>query len=447
VFSKQYIKEFKTNVVIALPVALSQLGHMAVGVTDTIMVGGLGGGPLASVTVAFSIFIPFMMLGIGISYGISPLIAKADGENNVDEIKKILKHSIILNMGVGVLLGTILYLSSPLLKHLNQPESVVDQAISFFEIMAITMVPLMFFQTFRQFAEGLAITRQAMYITVSANIINIILNYVLIHGRLGLPALGANGAAYATLVARIFMGITMFAFVFYHPKFKVYWKNLSSVIYSPIVYVRLLKMSLPVGLQLSLESGAFGFAALMIGWLGRDEIAAHHIALTLAAIPYMAATGLASATTVRVGNEYGKKDYKSLRISGFSGFYLAIGFMSFTALNFVLFKNVLPLIFIQDTHIIEIASSLLLIAAFFQLSDGIQVVGLGALRGIGDVRKPTIIALLAYWLIGLPVGYFLAFNCKIGVEGIWYGLFLGLMIAATLLFIRFFVKSKKMISQ
>jgi MATE family multidrug resistance protein len=442
VLTRKYIHHYKENLKIAFPVALSQLGHIAVGMADTIMVGTLGGDSMASVTIAFSVFVPFMMFGIGISYGISPLVAKADGENNREEISRILKHSIILNVLTGLLIFFLLYFSSSLLAELSQPKHVVKNAISFFQILSFTIVPLMIFQTFKQFAEGLAITKQAMFISISANILNIILNFVLIYGHFGFPKFGSDGAAYATLTARIFMAVCMFSFVFYHKKFAIYWKGLSSVKYTGQVYRRILKMVLPVGLQLSMEAGAFGFAALMMGWIGAWEISAHHIAITLAAGSYMAATGIAAAATVRVGNEFGKKDYRSLQTAGFSSFFIVIVFMGLCAGFFILFRNQLPHLFINDPRIENMAASLLLITAFFQLSDGIQVVGLGALRGIGDVRIPTAIALISYWLIGLPIGYVFAFFLNYKAEGIWYGLLIGLTLAATMLTVRFYIKSR-----
>ena len=446
-FSNEYIREYKSNLKIAYPVALSQLGHIAVGIADSVMVGALGGEPLASVTIAFSVMIPFMMLGIGISYGISPLIAKADGESNPREVASVFKNSLLLNMGAGILIALLLYVSSPLLRNLNQPEQVVEMAIPFFELLAISMVPLMFFQTYRQFAEGLAITRQAMYISISGNLLNILLNYLLIPGRFGFPALGVEGAGYATLISRIYMGLAMFAFIMYSPRFKKY-RNLDQVVYSLKKVGRLFKMSIPVGIQLGLESGAFGFAAIMIGWLGvADEIAAHHIALNMAAVSYMAATGIAAAGSVRVGNEFGKGDYTKLRIAGLSAFHIVILFMGACAITFVLLRDYLPHLYIQDVKIESLTSSLLLICAFFQLSDGIQVVGLGALRGIGDVKIPTAIALISYWLIGIPIGYVFAFAYGLGTEGVWYGLFLGLLVAACALFIRFHIKSKDLLSE
>jgi MATE family multidrug resistance protein len=447
VLSKEYIDQYKKNLILAIPIACSQLGHIAVGVADSIMVGKLGGTYLAAATIAFSVYVPFMMLGIGISYGISPLIAKADGEQNREEISSLLKHSIILNLFIGIFIALALILSSSILRNLDQPSEVVEMAIPFFQILAITTIPLMIFQTFRQFAEGLSITSQSMVISITGNIINIALNYILINGKLGFESYGVNGAGYATLTARIFMAVCMFLFVFYFPKFRVYWRTFSSIKFDVKVYYRMIKMSLPVGLQLSLEAGAFGFAAIMVGWVGSNELAAHHVALNMAAITYMAATGIGSASTVRVGNEFGKKDFNSVRKAGFSAFYIVIVFMSLSALGFVLFRHSLPQLYVNEPTIEHIAVSLLLISALFQVSDGIQVVGLGALRGIGDVRIPTVIALLAYWLIGLPVGYILAFSYGLRAEGVWYGLLIGLTVAAVFFLIRFNNKSKALLKE
>lgn len=441
------LEEYKKNLKIAGPVALSQLGHIAVGVADSVMVGQLGGIQLAAATIAFSVFIPFMMLGIGVSYGISPLIAKAEGEDNKLEISVILKHSIILCLVVGLVLSLFLFFSAPVLREMKQPPEVVVLAIPFFRIMALSIIPLMIFQCFRQFAEGLAITKEAMYISLSGNLLNILLNYILIFGAWGVSGIGINGAAYSTVISRIVMAAAMFAFVYYFPRIKEYWRPWKEIAWSTRKHLYLLKMSLPVGIQLTLEAGAFGFAAIMVGWLGAREIAAHHVALNMAAVTYMAATGIASAATVRVGHEYGRKNSSGIRYAGFSALHIVLVFMGICAVGFILFRHSLPALYVADVRIEKIAVSLLLISAFFQLSDGVQVVGLGALRGIGDVRVPTALALIAYWFIGLPVGYLLAFPFNFGVEGIWYGLFTGLTVAAFLLLERFNRKSRKFTKQ
>jgi MATE family multidrug resistance protein len=439
------LKEYKETLRIAYPVVLSQFGHISVGVADSIMVGGLGSIPLASATFAFSVFVPFMMFAIGLTYGISPLVAKADGEQNHEEIRKILKHSIVLNIIAAILLAGGLLFAAPLLQYFQQPQEVLALAIPFFKTLVWSLVPLILFQIWKQFAEGLAITRQAMYITVIANVLNLLLNYLLIYGHYGFPKLGTNGAAVATLIARIFMAISIFIFVIKYSRTKIFIKGLQKISYSFQEFKRLFRVSIAVGSQLAFETGAFGMAAIMIGWLGASEMAAHHIALNMAAVSYMGATGIGAAATVRVGNELGRKDYAAVRNAGKAAFHLVVLYMSFCALVFILFRHDLPSFYINEESICKMAASLLLISAFFQLSDGIQVVYLGALRGLEDVKMPTAIALLAYWVIALPLGYVFAFILKMGVEGVWYGLLIGLTIAALLLYYRFEKKSKELV--
>lgn len=436
-FSKEYSRHYKEHIVIALPVAISQLGHILVGVADTIMAGRLGSIPLASATVATSIFIPFLMLGIGISYGATSLIAKADGAGEVEEIRSIFKHSLLLNTLLGVALFILLFYSTFVLRLLNQPPEVVEAAVAFAELLAWSILPLMVFQTFKQFAEGLSFTKQAMVISIGANVLNVVLIYVFTAGVFGLPSMGLQGIAYATLLARLLMAIAMVALVVSDASFRVYFVNLKSIPYQVTKFKDLLWISLPIGLQMVLESGAFGIAAIMVGWLGAGEIAAHQIALNMAAVTYMAATGIAASATVRVGNELGKKNYPQLLKAGYSAMVLVLIYMSTTASLFVMLRFYLPTLYIEEMAVIKMASSLLLIAAFFQLSDGIQVVGFGSLRGMGDVVIPSLAVFVAYYIIGLPFGYWLTFYMKVGIEGVWYGLCTGLFFVSVFLFWRF----------
>jgi MATE family multidrug resistance protein len=439
------LREYKETIRIAYPVVLSQFGHISVGVADSIMVGGLGSVPLASATFAFSVFVPFMMFAMGLTYGISPLVAKADGEQNHGEIRKILKHSIVLNSIAAILLSGGLLLAAPLLHYFQQPQEVLSLAIPYFKILVWSLVPLILFQIWKQFAEGLAITRQAMYITVIANVLNVLLNYLLIYGHWGFPELGTNGAAVATLISRIFMAVAIFIFVLNYSRTNIFVKGLQYISYSVEEFKRLFRVSIAVGAQMAFETGAFGMAAIMIGWLGASEMAAHHIALNMSAVSYMGATGIAAAATVRVGNALGRKDYAAIGNAGKAAFHLVVFYMSICALIFICFRHELPWFYINEESICKMAASLLLISAFFQLSDGIQVVFLGALRGLEDVKMPTAIALLAYWIIALPLGYVFAFVLKMGVEGVWYGLLIGLTTAALMLYYRFGRKSKELV--
>jgi len=436
-----YLRQSKATLLLAYAVMLSQLGQIMVGVSDSVMVGQLGTAPLAGVSLGNSIFILFLTFGVGISFGITPLVAKADGEKNFKTIIEILKHGFLVNGVMGLILFFLLYLTSFIFPYLNQPEEVIELAKPYFMIISYSIIPFMIFQVFRQFAEGLSLTRQAMIITISGNVLNIVLNYILIFGKLGVPAFGMVGAGIATLISRIYMAFAMIAFVVYGKYFKQYWARFSRNSFDKRLIHNILNIGVPSGMQFIFEVGAFSLAAIMIGWLGASSLAAHQIAINLAAITYMMATGLAAATTIRVGNQLGKKDYKAMREVGFTGFFMSGAFMGLNAVILILGRSFFPTLYIHEAEVIQIASTLIFIAALFQLSDGIQVVGLGALRGMADVKIPTLVTLVAYWILALPAGYLLGFILNLGAIGIWIGLLAGLTVTAVLLFLRFHMLS------
>lgn len=444
--NNRYLKQSRITFLLAYPVMLSQLGQILVGVSDSVMVGQLGTAPLAGVSLGNSIFILFLTFGIGISYGITPLVAKADGERDNKKIIEILKQGFLVNGVTGILLFILLFLTSFVFPYLNQPGEVIILAKPYFLIISCSIIPFMVFQVFRQFAEGLSLTRQAMIITVSGNILNVFFNYLLIFGKLGFPAYGLMGAGIATLISRIYMALAMILFVGYGGFFKPYWAHFNKKGIDKSIIRNILNIGLPSGMQFIFEVGAFSLAAIMIGWLGASSLAAHQIAINLAAITYMMATGLATATTIRVGNQLGRKDYQSMRLVGFTGFYMSAVFMGLNAIILILGRHFFPSLYISEQEVIGIASSLLFIAAIFQLSDGIQVVGLGALRGMADVKMPTLITLVAYWILALPLGYILGFSLHMGALGIWIGLLAGLTVAAVLLYIRFDRLSQRRLS-
>ncbi|MFD2201896.1 MATE family efflux transporter [Shivajiella indica] len=442
-FKDNFSKTFS----LAFPVMLSQLGQVLVGVADSMMVGRLGAEPLAAASLANSIFFVVLMFGIGVSMAITPLVAMADGKNNPKRISRLFNHGFIINMASGTMLFLLIVLSSPLLYHLNQPEEVVVLSIPYLAIITFSLLPFMLFQTFKQFAEGLSQTKQAMYITLVCNGINVFLNWVMIYGNLGFPALGLNGAGWATLISRVLMGVFMLYYIIkskryipYNISFKV--KSLSF----PLV-TKMLKIGVPTGFQFIFEVGAFSSAAIMMGWIGVTALAAHQIAINLASISYMMASGLSTAAMIRVGNQLGKNDIKTLREAGFTAFTMVAIFMSVTALIFIIFREFLPSLYIDDLDVIKLSATLLVIAGLFQLSDGIQVVGLGALRGMADVRIPTIVTLIAYWIIGLPLGYVFGFVFGMNEVGIWYGLLIGLTVTGAMLLFRFHTLSAKLLKQ
>lgn len=441
--TSEYKKNYRKTFFLAYPVMLSQLGHIMVGVVDTAMVGQIGTIPQAAVALANSLYVLVLVFGLGVSYGITPLVAAADSSKNYSENAALLKHGIIINTAMGVLLFLLLLMISPVLSLFNQKQEVVDLAIPFLNVMMLGMIPLCIFSGFKQFTEGLSYTGVAMIITIGSNLLNILLNYLMIFGHCGFPEMGLMGSCWASFISRIAMALAIFLYVYYNKLFRVYWQGFNFKNISIELTKKILKLGVPSGMQWVFEVGAFSFAVIMIGWISPVAQAAHQIALSIAAVTYMLASGLSAAASVRVGNQLGLKSREGIRIAGFSALVMVLVFMSFSAFCFIVFRNVLPAFFNNESEVIHIASSLIAIAAFFQLSDGLQVVGLGILRGIKDVKIPTMITLFAYWGIGLPMSYVFAFKLNYGVLGIWYGLSLGLTTAAILLFLRFNYVSKR----
>ncbi|HMQ01333.1 MAG TPA: MATE family efflux transporter, partial [Cyclobacteriaceae bacterium] len=333
------------------------------------------------------------------------------------------------------------------LPYINQPEEVVQLAIPYLYIIAFSLIPIMVFQTFRQFAEGLSLTRMAMVITVGGNLLNILLNYFLIYGKAGFPALGLNGAGYATLISRVVIGAGMMAYIFYHQRFALYKAAFAFGNYSKSLIRRMLGIGIPAGIQFVFEVSAFGFSAIMMGWMGTTALAAHQIAINMATISYMTTSGLAAAATIRVGNQLGKKDIVNMQRAGLSLIGMAMVIMSVWALVFIMGRFYFPTLYISDTEVIMLAGSLLIIAGFFQLSDGLQVVCIGALRGLQDMKIPTLFIFIAYWVIALPLGYCLGFIFDFGPIGIWWGLFIGLTITGVIMYMRFRHLSKKLLKK
>ncbi|MBA9077470.1 MATE family efflux transporter [Rufibacter quisquiliarum] len=438
IFSPLYRKEYKSIFWLAYPVVLSQLGHILVSVADSVMAGRIGTVQLAAASLGNSIFTIVLVFGLGISFSITPLVARADGRKNHTRIALVLLNGIFLNTLVGIVLFLAFWALSPYIAYLNQPEAVVRLAIPYVNVLFFSMVPLMVFQAFKQFAEGLSLTKQSMFISIFANVLNVGLNYVLIYGKLGLPAMGLLGAAWATFISRVLMALMMGGYVLLFPRFARYLHFMRRQNLSWAHMFTMVKLGLPISLQMIFEMGAFSFSAVMIGWIGARDLASHQIALNVASVTYMMASGISAAATIRVGKLRGAGDMKGVHVAGYSSLVMGALFMAASATLIILCKDLIPLFYVKDDAAVHaLAAQLLIIAAIFQLSDGVQVVGLGALRGLEDVKVPSMISLFSYWLIALPLGYGLGFWLDLGAKGIWLGLFTGLTFAAVLLFFRF----------
>lgn len=446
------IKFFRENrpyihktLTLAYPVIIGQLGMIMMGVVDSIMVGNLGAVPLAAASLSNSLIFIVLIIAIGNAVAVSPLIAILVGAKKLDECGVYFRQSLIINLSMGFIVFLLVVAGAYSLDLLNQSYEVQQKAQSYMIIVGLSIFPLMIFQTYKQFIEGLSIMRPAMVITLAANIINIFANWVLIFGNLGFPRLELDGAGWATFFARVFMAVSLMAFVVKSKRFRIYDLSLHFRGINFQVIKRILSVGLPSGFQYFFEVGAFSFAVVMIGWIGANELAAHQIAISLASISFMGVLGISQAAGILVGNAVGEQDQFLVRKNGFTAITLGIIWMTVSGIIFIVFRNILPYIYIRDQAVIQIASQLLVIAAMFQLSDGIQAVGIGILRGLTDVKGPTVITFISYWVISLPVGYVLGFIFNLGVIGVWIGLLIGLTCSAILLTIRFNYKSRKLI--
>lgn len=427
---------------------LGQLGHVLVGLADNLMVGRLGAAPLAATSLANGFIFIFLSLGIGFTLAITTLIAEAEGENNKTKGRSYFQHGLLLAVAGGVFIFIVLLFVKPLMNFMKQPEEVVKLAIPYYDVIAFSMIPLMIFQGFKQFADGLALTKYAMRATILANIINVIFNYLLIYGIWIFPKLGVVGAAYGTLISRFLMLIIMIRFIYTRKQFAPFLQKFSwSNIKKKVVY-KMINLGYPTALQMWFEANLFVAAIFLSGVLGTNSQAANQIALNLASMTFMIAVGLGVTATIRVGNQKGLKNYRELRRVALSIFILMIIIDVFFALGFLALKDILPTFYVKDNiEVIKTASILIVISGFFQLSDGIQVVVLGALRGLQDVKIPMIITFVAYWVIGFPISYFLGLHTDMKSSGIWLGLLISLTASAIMLYIRFNVLTKKLIKQ
>ncbi|MBT8209315.1 MAG: MATE family efflux transporter [Eudoraea sp.] len=452
---QQYTKEFRYNARLAAPVILGMLGHTFVAFADNVMVGQLGTAELAAVSLGNSFVFVAMSLGIGFSTAITPLVAEADGSGDKVAGKNALKHGLVLCTILGLVLFGIILLAKPLMQYMDQPEEVVQLAIPYLDIVAFSLVPLIMFQAFKQFSEGLSQTKYPMFATVLANVVNIILNYLLIFGAFGFPKLGIIGAAIGTLMARLIMLIFLWYLLKNRKKFHDFVTGFNFRRLETKEVRKIISLGFPSALQMFFEVGIFTAAVWLSGVLGKNPQAANQIALNLSSMTFMFGMGLGVAAMIRVGNQKGLRNFAELRRIAQSIFFMTLLLEIVFAALFLLGRYWFPTLYLDEQdllnqadnlEVIALAAQLLLVAAFFQISDGLQVVILGALRGLQDVKIPTLITFIAYWVIGFPLGFYLGLYTGLKSIGIWIGLLSGLTASAIMLYIRFNYMTRRMIA-
>jgi multidrug resistance protein, MATE family len=432
-----YIPFYKRNIRLALPVVMSQIGQVTVQLVDIMMVGHVGTAELAAASFANNIFMIGMFFGMGITYGLTPLVGNSFGNNNLKQVVVWLKNGVFTHFAAALMLTLIMGALYFLLPLMGQPPEVEQLAKPYYLLLCLSYLPFMLFFSIKQFFEGVGNTKMAMQITLVANVINVVVNYVFIFGKFGFPELGLNGAGVGTLVSRIFMPVTFFIYVFKIPRFRRYFTLAWLESLSLQRVMSILKIGIPIGFQIIVEVIAFALGAIMMGWLGEIPLAAHQVAIGLASFTYMISLGVSQANTIRVSHQIGLNDYKSLKMAAFASTHLVLVFMLFMGIMFVLARHELPLLFTSDKQVVFIAAQLLIVAAFFQVFDGLQVVMLSTLRGMADVKIPMIMAFVAYLFIGIPTSYVLTFIFHAGPQGIWFGYLVGLGSAGIMFYFRF----------
>jgi MATE family multidrug resistance protein len=450
----RYTSEFSYNWKLAAPVMLGMLGHTFVSFVDNIMVGQLGTAELAAVSLGNSFMFIAMSIGIGFSTAITPLIAEADSSDNFQQAKSTFKHGLFLCTILGVSLFLMVFFAKPLMYLMKQPDEVVELAIPYLDLVAFSLIPLIVFQALKQFSDGMSMTKYPMYATIIANLVNVGLNYVLIFGHFGFPELGIVGAAYGTLASRFIMVAYLWWLLAKKERSRKLVTNIKIFVLDTLMLKKIIGLGTPSAMQMFFEVGIFTAAIWLSGLLGKNPQAANQIALNLSSMTFMVAMGLSVAAMVRVGNQKGLMKFRELRRIAFSIFLLGTLLAVFFGTVFFLFHKQLPKIYvdlndtanyIDNMEVISIAAKLLFAAAIFQISDSIQVIVLGALRGLQDVKIPTLITFIAYWAIGFPISYYLGTEEMYGSFGIWLGLLAGLTTAAILLYIRFNYLTLKLI--
>ena len=440
-----YTKEFKYNLTLSYPVTLGLLGHTIVQFIDNVMVGKLGTSELAAVSLGNSFILIAMSIGIGFSTAVTPLVSESIGKKNNSE-KDFLNHGFLLCLLLGLVMFISVYNLKEYLFVMGQPSSVSSLAYSYINWVSISLIPLITFQAFKQFTDGLSMTRPAMYATVFSNFINIILNYILIFGKFGFPSLGIEGAAIGTLVARFSSLIFIIFYFYFHSNLKSYLSTFTRINFNFKILKKLIFLGFPSALQMFFEVFFFIAAIWMSGLLGKNEQASNQIALNLSSMTFMVAMGFSVVAMIRIGEMFGKSDIINLKKIAYSLFLIILLFDLFFCIIFLVFSEYLPWIYLSKTadksisdvfQVIEISSKLILISGVFQIFDGLQAVVLGVLRGIQDVFIPTVLIFIAYILVGLPVSYYLGLNTYLGVVGIWIGLLIGLVSSSIFLLLRF----------
>lgn len=436
-FFKEYLPFYRRNLKVALPVMITQAGQVVVQLADNIMVGRLGAAELAGVSFANAIIMIGMVFAIGFAQGTTPMIGQSFGKGDGKGVARIFVNSSALNIISAIAITCIMAAVGPLMGLMGQDPEVLEHAKDYYYIIVSAFIPMLLFFNIRFFSEGIGNTRNAMWITIISNAVNIFLNWVLIYGKFGAPRLEVAGAAYATLISRIVAFLLFFILLFKFREYNRYLRLIPRRPFSLKEIRTIFKISLPLSLQNLLEVTAFSLAAIMVGWMGKYELAAHQIAQNLSHLSFMIATGIGSAATIRVAHQFGAGRPKDAFMAGKASVHMSIAVMLFFGIIFISLHKWIPYIYTEDLNVIGIAGRIIIVMSFFQIFDAIQLASRSSLVGLKDINIPLIFSGISYYILCLPIAYLLGFTFGFGPEGVWAGLLVGLAAAAVLFYTRF----------
>ena len=423
---------------LAFPIILGEIAQMSLHVLDTAMVGAVDYKQLAAAALVLSVMnIPFVF-GIGVSIAVSQMVSMAHGAGDDRKVSHYLFNGFLLCTFFSVVIAIAIEMSTGILFHLDQDPEVAELAVPYMRIVGWSVIPMLLFLSLKNFTDGLEFTKTAMMLSLLALPINGFLNWLLIYGNWGFPRLELLGAGWGTLITRILIFVIMGFVIFYHKTFRMYMQHrFTQWKFNWKTQRELLNIGIPSSFQISMEAGAFAISGILVGTIGAVELAAHQIALTMASFTFMVSMGLSQAGAIRTSNAFGRKDSLAISLIGKGTLMMALIYGSFCALLFIVFRHQLPFLFNDELSVVQLSAYLLIFAALFQISDSTQAISAGLLRGIKDVKIPTIFIAIAYWVVGLPVGCMLAFYMGMGAAGIWMGFIIGLTLSPTLLTLRF----------
>lgn len=428
-----------------MPLIVGQVGQNIIMLADTIMVGSLGAVALGAAAFASSLFNVFLVFGIGLLAPMAAQFARIHGQSNESLGGHFLRHSLLITIAASLILTAGLAALLPFMHWFGQTPEVLQQGAGFLKILIASLLPSMLFQNYKQFTDGTGRPKISMYVMTGGVLLNIFGNYFLIHGYKSFPGYGLNGSAYATLISRWLMALILIAVAHLGPHFRHFLQERWTWKFDWELVQDQLRLGMPNALTFLFEVGAFASASLMMGWFGDDPLAAHQITLSLASTTFLIAVGVGIASSIRVGFEMGRGDPRAARFAAYTSSIMGAVFMILCGLGFYFLRRWLPTFYVKDLDVIEWAAKFFMVVALFQLFDGLQAVTVGSLRGLSDTQWPSFMAFVSYWIIGLPLGYFLAFYGGVGPVGIWLGLLAGLVTSSILLNIRFYILSRRYI--